>query len=571
MSCTTAPLVPLDLPDPVAAVRQELDAEIKRLSDSLHAVQSRRNALAPIARLHNEIFSMIFIFHVQSVKRVFLQGHQPTTTAFSQVCQLWRAIALGCGELWSTISGMSPEWTQEKLRRSKRTPLTIAIELLLPATDPRIPRWMELIYPEISRIKCFKLHHASPTILRRMLSMLDAPAPLIEELSIHSMMPVLCPHIAPPMLPHDLFDKVHPRLCRVELTECSMRWTSSVLCASLKELRLHQVSDGNRPTLALFLSALARAPSLEILELSGVIPLADSDSDSESLSLLSIVPLPRLRALSLKSKALEVAPVLQFLSFPSDVNLSISTFGSHSDYRVLLPILKEKTSGERPGIARLELSKPASNAVEIRCFSSGVYMETTGDPPELFLSFYLEEEGLPDDDSLLTKACSYLRLEDTQRLVLRQFNETTERQWRRLFRAAGNFPSIEILRLETTLVEQIFRALSIKPTQKEDAVALPGLDRLELFNVMTITPTRLHRLLDKPLTTREERGMDIVEIHIEKCVTAADIDVHRLEARGVEVTMVHYDWDEMAFGTEADIFRELGIFEGDTDSSESSE
>lgn len=70
----------------------ELDSEIERTSLYLSSLKERRNALIPVSRLPPEIITHVFRIVTLAVS---FDELGPRWLSFSQVCRIWRALALG--------------------------------------------------------------------------------------------------------------------------------------------------------------------------------------------------------------------------------------------------------------------------------------------------------------------------------------------------------------------------------------------------------------------------------------------------------------------------------------------
>jgi hypothetical protein len=132
----------LSSPDTHAEMTIEaLDKEILQLRRAMHALQRKRNALLPVARLPSEVLTEVFLY-------VVLQDHNSgrpgvwVNYAFSQTSHHLRKVALACPLLWSFLFARTPALTGEMLRRSRDCALQVVatksrLELHFPT-----PAWM---------------------------------------------------------------------------------------------------------------------------------------------------------------------------------------------------------------------------------------------------------------------------------------------------------------------------------------------------------------------------------------------------------------------------------------------
>lgn len=104
------------------AAREDIDKEIERLFAAIQILRERRNALAPISKLPNEIFGTIFdaTFSRQKDSRKIM--------SFTHVCRKWRQVALSNPILWTYLRMEDSDvdaGAQEIFLRSDLAPLSL--------------------------------------------------------------------------------------------------------------------------------------------------------------------------------------------------------------------------------------------------------------------------------------------------------------------------------------------------------------------------------------------------------------------------------------------------------------
>ncbi|KAI0045619.1 hypothetical protein FA95DRAFT_1461369, partial [Auriscalpium vulgare] len=107
--------------------RLMLDKELTEVESAALAIKMRRNSIAPIHRLPSEIFAKVF--------SILCQSHAPSTFStwelgwitVTHVCRHWRQIAFDNPSLWGTNIISHPMWIEERLSRSKNSPITLDI------------------------------------------------------------------------------------------------------------------------------------------------------------------------------------------------------------------------------------------------------------------------------------------------------------------------------------------------------------------------------------------------------------------------------------------------------------
>jgi F-box-like len=99
--------------------RKNLDAEIEVLETRTRDLKTKRNTLAPISNLPNELLCRIMVDCRGEWPYIDDEG---TTTwlAVTHVCHAWRAIALDYPQLWCKIDAdLGHQWMETFLSRSK--------------------------------------------------------------------------------------------------------------------------------------------------------------------------------------------------------------------------------------------------------------------------------------------------------------------------------------------------------------------------------------------------------------------------------------------------------------------
>lgn len=121
--------------------RQEIDNEIRALQDSIRALRTRRNTLAPINRFPPEILANVFAY---SLPKIYprpdpsKENDEPYNwIAVTHVSRHWRNVALDNPILWSVLQFQVVRWVHEMVRRSGNTPLFIYLERDCNRTDER--------------------------------------------------------------------------------------------------------------------------------------------------------------------------------------------------------------------------------------------------------------------------------------------------------------------------------------------------------------------------------------------------------------------------------------------------
>lgn len=101
-------------------LQAQIDKEIQKHEDAIRSLRERRNTFAPISRLSHELLSRMFLH-----ARDMADGTAKVLPPASHVCRAWRAVAHGCGLLWTEIDCIRLNWAKEMLLLSRGAPLTL--------------------------------------------------------------------------------------------------------------------------------------------------------------------------------------------------------------------------------------------------------------------------------------------------------------------------------------------------------------------------------------------------------------------------------------------------------------
>lgn len=106
-------------------MRKDIDSEIARLCEAVQTLRSRRNTLAPVSKLPNEMFIAVFSMVLLETKDSW------DIVPITHVCRHWRHIALNFAILWTHIH-IPPcaKMELEMLRRSRDAPMSLEIHLM---------------------------------------------------------------------------------------------------------------------------------------------------------------------------------------------------------------------------------------------------------------------------------------------------------------------------------------------------------------------------------------------------------------------------------------------------------
>ena len=236
--------------------QQSINAEIKSLEESIHALRCR-NAPEPISSLPTEIIAAIFLL-------VHVPGW--TDIRLTHVCRRWREIALDHPLFWSHLdfTTVTPAGATEILARARMAPLYL--EAKVPGYlwgEARFVAFQKELQTHLSHIYHLRIS-AVPHYLNSTLKGLISPAPTLEHLSL-SAERYRSTRLLQAEVPETLFDTKSPRLSSLELLNCNISWKSPLL-RRLKILII-KLSIRAMPSLTNWLDALEEMPQLKKLVL----------------------------------------------------------------------------------------------------------------------------------------------------------------------------------------------------------------------------------------------------------------------------------------------------------------
>ncbi|KAI0318671.1 hypothetical protein OF83DRAFT_922365 [Amylostereum chailletii] len=248
--------------DTVSQIQQQIDEEMREITDAASAMLSHRNSLSLVFRLPPELLAHIFHLLFQDIFMHSAGDYHGGPFAVTHVCRRWRQIALDSSGLWAHGVCAMPKWVPEQLSRSKQAPLSIASRItstssfVFSTAGPVYRAALNLALKEMHRIRDIDLHISQ--VVPSVFDNLSQHAPLLETLKLtsHTL------HALPP----DIFRLGAPRLAYLEL--CG--WVPprhSGMYGNIVAFSLCDVETGSLTGYHL-LSVLASMPKLEILKLS---------------------------------------------------------------------------------------------------------------------------------------------------------------------------------------------------------------------------------------------------------------------------------------------------------------
>ncbi|KAJ7043600.1 hypothetical protein C8F04DRAFT_724165 [Mycena alexandri] len=548
----------------VQSAQRQIDHEIQEYQESIRALRSRRNGLSSIGRLPPEMLSRVFQFCALPDSLSWIEE-------VSHICRHWRAVALGCPNLWCSPIFSRPKWADEMLKRSKMAPLSIRLDLDVTFITPRMLEAVHSSLGHISRVAELEFagHSIESSSIQAILNLTD-PAPYLHSLSLSA-------HNRERFaIPAAFLNGEAPRLRKIELTRFSIPWDSPLM-NNLVHLKIHDSDATGRPSsINELVEALGRMPLLEILELENALPTIAEGVTTVSVPSMR-TSLPHLKHIVIASRfsVLEVANTLNHLSHPPTTSMRISCqgFGTNSaefTCTTLMPALSSLQSA--PTISLRSLCVDVNigyGGVNLRAWTS--YFRPSDLPPHNrpFLDLEIKYCRQDETELLLGYMCKSLPLQGLQSLSVSDAIET--RTWLSSF---ADLPALQTVRLRgqasqliAALREDVFldgvkqtpRARAVKPAghgrkaglrkPRQENVSgglfFPALRHLTLQN--TDFEHEVLDTLERALMERCERKQDLWSLTLSECFLLGSNDVLRLQEIVPEVI-----WDEIEQGFSED-------------------
>lgn len=310
-------MIPSRPPDSSAA-HEDLWRDILRQAGAIRQLKHKWNTLAATSRLPDEVLARVFVelnlsYHSDQLQWRSVDRYQWITVC--QVCSHWRSVALSTQRLWRDITvTRSMDWMRSMLARSHHALLHVQVGVTNALVEPT-----RLILRELARIEELVIGVSAETF--DILSAMDAPAPLLRSLTIEA----LCQRTPRPGLqlpPLQVLAYSVAKLEQFNLLNCHLPWSFPVRSTSSTSLtHLKIVGTGeDRPPMIHVIRTLACLKHLESLDLAGIRPTFTADA---TLIASTIAALPRLKRLRLEGTAVECSDMLNRLSFPSTVYLTL--------------------------------------------------------------------------------------------------------------------------------------------------------------------------------------------------------------------------------------------------------
>ncbi|KAJ7248670.1 hypothetical protein C8J57DRAFT_1189459 [Mycena rebaudengoi] len=354
----------------IAAQFAAIDEELESLYVRISALKAKRNTIAPISRLPNELLIRIFIrYAVDSGTLASLKWHK-----IMFVCRLWREIALASQDLWSHIdvsSSHRDERIYHQLDRSGAAPLTVKL-----AFSTSLTYYFSFVMENAAeRIVSLDLAGEAGEMRKVVTNLTKCTCPALRTLSLsgHGTSEELASS-GPTVLSAEIFTNSLPVVRSLTLHDIDAPWMSLSRLEHL-DLELPFNAPSVLHSFSELLSMLERSPELKTLSLHGVIPAPIRELDDQ----YPVVSLSTLEHMSLRANVDNCAVLLSRLVLPSTTRMYLLPLGiaTGDDVRdLLIPIRKRIRAAGAPIPALLKINCSTGSQRGISYFSASISVDT---------------------------------------------------------------------------------------------------------------------------------------------------------------------------------------------------
>ncbi|KAK7018359.1 F-box domain-containing protein [Favolaschia claudopus] len=319
---------------------------IKWHYQQIRILKAKRNAIAPIRRLPNELMTRIITIFAEDSGLFDLKW-----TKIIFVCRHWHALALAAQPLWACIDLRSgARFTTRffaQIERSGVASLSIKISLYR-------EYYSDYILDHSARTRELFVDGKANCVLALMAKLPEKSLPILSSLSLGA--PGSHDDVfddVPRSLPEALWDGRLPSLRELHLECIPLPWR---LVSGLTALSLTQCPNSFPPeTFSGLLDMLRSCPGLRTLELALLCPYSEREQS------YTVVDLPALHRLQLRDPAPRCEALLNHLRIPPQALIHLLPHGLHagSDIRaLLLPLRKHTRSPGAPSPRMFKIDRP---------------------------------------------------------------------------------------------------------------------------------------------------------------------------------------------------------------------
>ncbi|KAJ7119320.1 hypothetical protein C8R43DRAFT_1152306 [Mycena crocata] len=336
-----------------------LEAEIAWHYAQIAALKAKRNSLAPICNLPNELLCRIFtLYAVESDTLFNLKWSQ-----IMYVCHHWHDLAIATQPLWAYVDldwgTHHIERFYEQLDRSGAAPLTLRIKSY-----------------DMTGLQGLEAHGEAKKIYDLIGGLTARDFPVLSSLDLNpSYKRDELPERFVEALPDEIFDGRMPQLQELVLHDIALPWRS---LSGLTSLCLTDCGDSSSlpHTFGVVLATLQECPQLHTLKLEQSIPPPPADQNH------STVDLPALEWIRLRGNATICAATLNHLRFPPNTSVHIFPYGVHAGpdiSELLIPLRKHFRAPAAP-VPRL-VHVDGSVGPQLSHYTTSLFYDTASPDP----------------------------------------------------------------------------------------------------------------------------------------------------------------------------------------------
>lgn len=493
-----------------STARSYIESKERDLQISIIALRSVRNALAPIHALPDEILVHIFQLIAPEDPRQVSLRISLYWMYVTRVCSRWRNVAMGASTLWTFLDMRAGvRLVSEFIKRSKIAPLDFFMNSTAASVET-VEQAMRVVKPHFGRVRRFE---ASLRLgaMTRLVEDLQQDAPILETISLapasHN---VIVPRDTAIIIPN-IFNGHAPSLRQIHLSNTSIPWSLFQPPGGLVILDLNYQSPSEAPSMEIFLDILTNSPNLETLSLAHAGPQLSSNVFlCPTRTPTKIVDLPRLQALTLNNRAVDVAHLLVYLDVPTTCKLYLTAdytnwSGSHDPYT---PLLSQGSSAARVLSSTLFLTISIDDMDNVSVVGHNT-LDANPVRPSIDITSYDSPYISP-----LLNFTSFLQSSQVKELDIKNFaTHGSETDWRHVFSNLNRLSTLCMTESNGVLVpvELVLRALQTTQVDR-DSIVCPSLERLSLVGF------DFGSSMDKELvglcTRRATSGAPLATIHI---------------------------------------------------------
>ncbi|KAJ7090804.1 hypothetical protein B0H15DRAFT_836947 [Mycena belliarum] len=401
-------------------------------------LKNKRNLLAPISNLPNEILCQIFsVYATESGDVSSLKW-----TKLMLICRRWYDLAINHQHLWSFIevhgfhTDRDTKRLEVQLKRSGAAPLTIKL------VYHTSPAFSSMVLDHSSRIVCFDVTGHAAVVLAILPVLPSHQFPVLQTLKLK---PDEIPDGTHSNFPDEIFD-VAPRLKSLALSFVDLRLGLLRGLDSLALTRCAEATTSIEPSFSDLLSTLGSLPGLKSLHLENLI------SELSPGFIYNPVALPRLEFLYLRDDLQYITDLLTHLIIPPTTSLALYPSGltTGREARRILVLLRRhlrSPSATTPRVIQIDCPQVDSNTAYIPNLMINTYV--LPQPPNLFgdaASFRINSHPVNEHAlrQIMTKVMNTIHCDSITHLDARAATHLTMSSWRT---ALALLPSLETVYL----------------------------------------------------------------------------------------------------------------------------